>query len=134
VTEQPSGPIEAELARARSSLAAARLLKDAGLLHDAVSRAYYSIFHSACALVASIGRTVRSHDGLRALVGEHFVKMGVLAPEHARSLARIAGDRNDADYNVSSVFTPEDVAEDIERAERFLTDVQALLRRAVEKS
>jgi uncharacterized protein (UPF0332 family) len=120
LTETPSGPVALELAGARSSLESARLLAGAGLGADAVSRAYYAIFHAASALVASIGRTARTHDGLRALIGEHFIRAGMLGPEHGRALSRIAGDRNDADYNVAAVFTGADVEEDIARASSFV--------------
>jgi uncharacterized protein (UPF0332 family) len=127
VTEQPTGAVAAQLERAETALASARLLRDAGLLHDAVSRAYYGMFHAACALLASIGRSVKTHDGLRAQLGEHFVKPGLLAAEHARSLARIAGDRGDADYNVSSVFEIGDVDDDLARAAAFVRAVRAIL-------
>jgi hypothetical protein len=111
-----------ELARARTSLQAARVLADAGLGADSVSRAYYAIFHAASALVASIGRTARTHDGLRALVGEHFIRAGLLGSEHGRTLSRIAGDRNDADYNVAATFSIADVEEDIARATALVED------------
>ncbi len=127
MTDTPSGPASLELARARTSLEAARLLGDAGLAADAVSRAYYAIFHAASALVASIGRSARTHEGLRALVGEHFIRTGLLAPEHGRTLSRIAGDRNDADYNVAAVFTRADVDEDIARATTFVEAVARLV-------
>jgi len=130
LTETRSGPVELELARACSSLEAARLLAAAGLAADSVSRAYYAIFHAASALVASIGRTARTHDGLRALIAEHFIRPGVLAPEHGRTLSRIAGDRNDADCNVAAVFTLADTEEDITRASAFIEAATRIIETA----
>jgi len=78
VTEVPLGTSDAELARARRLLAASAHLRAGGFHDDAVSRAYYAVFHAACALLASIGRTVRTHDGLRAAIAQHFVKPGLL--------------------------------------------------------
>jgi hypothetical protein len=127
VTNTPSGPTALELARARTSLQAARLLGDAGLAADAVSRAYYAIFHAASALVASVGLSARTHEGLRSLVGEHFIRTGQLAPAHGRTLSRIAGDRNDAYYNVAAVFTAADVEEDITRATAFVEAVAKIV-------
>jgi hypothetical protein len=52
---------------------------------------------------------------------------GDVAAEHARSLARIAGDRGDADYNVSSVFAVGDVDDDLARAAAFVRAVRGVL-------
>src|SRR3989442_1696731 len=90
------GSTSSDPARARGALAAAETLAGAGHHADAVSRAYYAMFHAACALLASIGRTSRTHDGLRALVAEHFVRPGLLDPRLARLLAHAAADRGDA--------------------------------------
>jgi len=64
---------------------------------------------------------------VRALIGEHFVRPGILAPEHGRALSRMAADRNDAEYNVAAVFGEADVRGDIAQAEAFLSAVQPLL-------
>jgi uncharacterized protein (UPF0332 family) len=127
VTESPSGGVERELERARAALVSARILVGAGQFADAISRAYYAMFHAACALLASIGRTVRTHDGLRALIAEHFIRPGRLAHEHGRALSRMAGDRGEADYNVAAVFSEADVREDIALAEKFLAAVELLV-------
>lgn len=128
MTEVPSGPAELELARADAALTSARLLTDAGQYADAVSRSYYAMFHAACALLASIGRTARTHDGLRALIAEHFIRPGVLAHEHGRALSRMAGDRGDADYNVAAVFSAQDAREDLAQAERFVAAARDILQ------
>lgn len=119
--------VDLELERARGSLSAARVLLATQHLPDAISRAYYAMFHAACALLASIGRDDRSHDDVRALVAEHFIRPGLLSVSQGRALSRMAGDRNDADYNVASVFEATDVAQDIEIAESFLSEVEQLL-------
>ncbi len=116
-----------ELERANGSLSAARVLLSSGHYPDAISRAYYAMFHGACALLASIGRDARSHEAVRALVAEHFIRPGLMSASQGRALSRMAGDRNDADYNVASVFEGPDVVGDIEIAESFLLEVERLL-------
>lgn len=127
MTPPRSGPVAAEMALAVETLAAAEVLARAGLHRHAVGRAYYAIFHAACALLTSVGRPARTHDGVRALVNEHFVRTGKLTPEHARTLRQTAGDRNDADYDASATFTDADAREDLERARAFLGAVAAIL-------
>lgn len=127
MSDAPVEETVSELRLARSTLDAARLLAGAGFHRDAVTRAYYAIFHAASALLASIGRRSRTHEGVRALVNEHFIRTGLLEPEHGRSLRRTAGDRNDADYDAAAVFTPDDSRDDIERASRFVEAVERLV-------
>jgi len=127
-----TGPAESltqlAIGRAKSALHSAEILTEAGEYADAVSRAYYAVFHAASALLATIGRSARTHDGLRTLVSEHFVRPGVLAPAQARVLARMAADRNDAEYNVAAVFGEADAQHDVDEARAFLAAVEALLK------
>ncbi len=129
MTEVPVAGTEPELELARETLEAARILAAAGLHRHAVGRAYYAIFHAACALLASVGLRARTHEGLRSLVNEHFVRPGKLAADHARAFRQTAGDRNDADYDASATFSAEDSHGDIARAEAFLAAVIALVDR-----
>ena len=116
-----------ERERAAEALAAARVLTAAGLHADAVSRAYYAVFHGAQALLASIGRSARTHDGVRSLVSEHFIRSGRLAPEHGRAFARSAADRGDADYDPDAVFSAQIAVDAIGTAESFLAAVDAIV-------
>jgi uncharacterized protein (UPF0332 family) len=127
VTEVPLLPVEIELGKARRLLEAAEHLARGGFHEDAVSRAYYAVFHAGCALLASIGRTVRTPDGLRMTIGEHFVRPGKLDPRFARVLARSAADRNDADYNSTATFLAEDAKEAIQGAREFVAEVEGLV-------
>jgi uncharacterized protein (UPF0332 family) len=126
MTEVPVGTPDAELARARQLVAAAWHLYRGQFFEDAVSRAYYAVFHAACALLASVGRTVRTHDGLRAAIALHFVKPGLLDAKYSRLLARTA-DRNDADYSAVTTFLAEDAEKGVKQAEEFVAEVARVL-------
>lgn len=127
MTEVPLGSAAEEIALARETLQAARVLAGAALHRHAVGRAYYAVFHAACALLASIGRRARTHDGVRALVNEHFVKPGRLDADHARTLRQTASDRGDADYDASATFDESDSKTDIARAQAFIAAAERLL-------
>ena len=114
------------LALARDTLAAAETLANAGFARHAVGRSYYAVYHAACALLATVGLRARFHEGMRSLVNEHFVRTGVLAHEHARTLRQLAGDRNDVDYDAAATFTDEDARHDIERACAFVGAVASI--------
>lgn len=78
--------VEANLARAQSSLAAARVLLDAGHPDEAASRAYYAAFYAATAALLREGLDFGKHSGVIAAVHQRFVKTGRLEKSHGRSL------------------------------------------------
>jgi uncharacterized protein (UPF0332 family) len=128
MTEQPLASVDLELDKAVRLLLVADNLHSSGFYEDAVSRAYYAAFHASCALLASIGRTVKTHEGLRGAVGEHFIRTGKLPARFSRYLALAAADRNEADYNCAAIYTVEDSEESIRSAREFVTSVQSFLR------
>jgi uncharacterized protein (UPF0332 family) len=117
----------ADLERAETCLQEARHLQEADLPYGAASRAYYAVFHAARALLFSIGLEPTSHRGVVNMLGEHFVRPGLLAPELARLVSRMHADRHDADYFLQAVFTPAEGAKALTDAERFLEAVRRLL-------
>jgi len=114
-----------EFERASLCLEEARMLARAGMPYGAASRAYYAVFHGARALLFSVGIEPRSHRGIVALVGDHFVRQGRLSPEMGRLLSRMQRDREDADYLTGAVFTDAEASEMLTDAERFLEQVKA---------
>jgi len=77
MTVEPSKNfVKASLVRAEKALHSARLLAENGELEDAVSRAYYAMFHAARALLFSKGEKPKTHRGTISLFGEKIVKQG----------------------------------------------------------
>jgi hypothetical protein len=103
--------IKEELARAASSLEAARHLAEGKYFNDAVSRLYYFLYHSTKALLFNKGLEPRSHEGTLRLLGQHFVKTGILTPQDSHVLTRLMKYREEADYNPSYAFTKQDFDE-----------------------
>jgi len=118
-----------ELARAHTCLDEAHTLGQAHLPYGAASRAYYAVFHAARALLFSAGMEARTHRGVVAMVGEHFVKPGVLDSRMGRLLSRMQRDREDADYLAGAVFTESDAREMLTSAGSFLAEVERILKR-----
>lgn len=118
---------QAEIARAETCLAEAHALHSAGLPYGAVSRAYYAVFHAARALVFSIGLEAKGHRAVVSLVGEHFVRTGILPPAIGRVVSRMQRDREDADYEPAAVFTSDEAAALIVEAERFLAETKRVI-------
>lgn len=127
VTAAPPSDAAERLRLARETLAAARSLAAHGFHRDAVNRAYYAAFHAASALLATVGLHAQSHDGVRSLLSERFVRPGRLAPEHARALRHLGSDRNDADSVAATRFDATDAESALEAASALLETVTAAL-------
>ena len=68
--------IATQIEKSNEKLDAAKTLLREGFIDDAISRAYYSMFHAASAVLLSEGITVESHSALKTMFGLHFIKTG----------------------------------------------------------
>ncbi len=121
--------IGVELARAADALRAAKALVALGLGNDAVSRAYYAVFHYVRALLLTRGVEPKTHAGAVPLLNVEFVRAGLLASSHNRLLAGLQRSRELADYDAAVTFSTEDAVAEVAEAERFMAAADALLQR-----
>jgi len=63
--------IATQIEKSNEKLGAAKTLLREGFIDDAISRAYYSMFHAASAVLLSEGITVESHGALKTMFGLH---------------------------------------------------------------
>ncbi len=120
--------IEALLSKARKKIASAKVESNSGFYDDAISRAYYAVFHGAQALLLSKGMRARSHKGLLNLFGLHFVQPGVIEREYAMTLNELRNSRENSDYDVFIEFTLVEAEAAISRSEKFLSRIEAILK------
>ena len=70
-----------------------------GKWEAAANRLYYSLFHALSALLICDGHRVKSHRGVMALFGEHYVRPGVFSKKDGALLSDLVIMRDNADYN-----------------------------------
>jgi uncharacterized protein (UPF0332 family) len=125
--------IQLYLNRARQDLQAAHSNLEQGFHSVAVTRAYYAMFYSASALLASKGISRSKHSGVHSAFGEHFVKAGLIETEYAKMLGHAFDSRLDSDYDIT--FSAEralaeavlrDAQRFVDRVERYLQQVGML--------
>jgi uncharacterized protein (UPF0332 family) len=71
----------------------------------ATSCAYYAVFHTAQALLATVGVAAETHADVLSQVALHFVKDGPLPEGSSRLLSLLQNDRLLADYGVRREIT-----------------------------
>jgi hypothetical protein len=117
-----TGPIDAELGRAREDLGASLALIDAGFRAQAVTSAYFAAFHAASAALLSLGESRSKHSGVISAFGELVVRDGGFDRPTAKVLSGLFDDRNEADYDLG-VVSSEEARESLADARRFVEAV-----------
>ena len=120
--------IEALLEKAkRSQKAAAKLLRD-GDIDFAASRAYYSLFYIASALLLSRGLSFSSHSGVIANFGKEFARTGAFNPKFHNYLIESQDIRNIGDYSLVAEVTEEQTKEMLGWAKEFIQAAESYLK------
>jgi len=120
--------------KARRSLEAARVLEARGFHEQAVSDAYYAMFHAGEALLAEKGLDHNSHRGVLSGVGQHYTRLGLLDRELSRRLHVSFELRLEADHEVSERITSATAQESIAWAEAFIAAAGELLVSRTERT
>jgi uncharacterized protein (UPF0332 family) len=113
------------LAKASHSAKAARALLEGDAPDDAVSRAYYSAFNTARALIASKepDAAAKTHGPTLSAFSRLFVKPGLLPKHYGEMINRLQRARQIADY--------ENAGLDRDDAERYAAFAEELYEKAL---
>ena len=120
--------IKGYLEKAERKLKVAEKLLRSDDYEDAVSRAYYAVFHAAQGLLLTEGERAETHKGVVTLFGLLFVKTGKFKKDLGKYLANLKDERESGDYEIFSYIDRETAETAIEEAKEFIRETQAYLR------
>ena len=120
--------LNGSLDKANEKLRVAQQLLHDDAYDDAVSRAYYAVFHAAHAVLLTEGVTATTHQGLVNLFGLHLVKTGKFERRFGKYLANLKDDRETSDYEICSTIDRATATEAIAEAKQFLAAAQQYLQ------
>jgi uncharacterized protein (UPF0332 family) len=118
---------QALLEKAKASLDGARVLHRTRLYGFAASRAHYTMFYLAEALLLGEQLEFSSHAGVISTFGRQFSKTGRIPPEYHRFLVDGQDRRLMADYETGVEVSREKAEEVIAHAEKFLDLARRML-------
>jgi uncharacterized protein (UPF0332 family) len=84
-----------------------------------VNRLYYSVFHLINALLFLDGINAKSHDGLKSMFLQHYIKTNLIDIEFGKLYSRLIDWRQESDYSVYVEFNESDVLPIIDKVEKF---------------
>lgn len=123
-----SEDVLALIEKAERSLSAAEMLLTEGHCGFAASRAYYSMFYVAEALLTSMGQVFGSHSGVIGSFGREFAKTERLDPKLHRWLIDAQDVRIVGDYGVGVDVSCEQTSELMVHAREFIVAGKSYLQ------
>ena len=111
------------LEKAESALVEAKDCVSLNHWNLAANRLYYAAYYASSALLISAGHAAKTHEGTIGMIGQHYVRTGVLANEDGALLARLQNMRHTGDYDDFFDWTQEDVEPYIFKSEAYIEAV-----------
>lgn len=125
----PKALIEGYIQKAETKLKVAEKLLKSRDYEDAVSRAYYAVYHAAQALLLTEGEKAETHKGVVTLFGLLFVKTGKFEKKMGRYLANLKDDREAGDYEIFSFLDKESAESAVAEAKEFFSAAKSYLQK-----
>ena len=108
------------LQTAREDLDTANLTYSSGQFRAANNRAYYSIFHSICAVLAKEGAAFKRHKDTVSYFNKNYIHTGIFPNELGRKIVTAEEIRHASDYDTFYIASKEITAQQIQTAEQLL--------------
>lgn len=119
--------VKYRMQNAHDTIDEVRVHNEHGFYNTAVNRIYYACYYAASALLIAHGIEVKSHDGVRQKIGQHFVRNGLLAAEQGRFYSRAFSKRSTGDYEDFITHTAATVEDLLPDAELLIDTIQSLI-------
>ena len=126
--------IEGYIQKAEKKMDVAEKLLKSSDYEDAVSRAYYAVYHATQALLLTEGEKAETHKGVVTLFGLLFVKTGKFDKKMGRYLANLKDDRETGDYEIFSFLDKESAESAISEAREFIAAATSYLQKILERN
>ncbi|MCL5992226.1 MAG: HEPN domain-containing protein [Bacteroidetes bacterium] len=119
--------INSVLRKAKDKLKTAYIDFENGQYDDAVSRAYYAVYHAMTAALLFKGQVYSSHSRTIGAFNRDLIKSGVFPKNFTRMIHDLFDDRQLGDYDVDMSFEREIAEKNIKNAEMILSAVEKYL-------
>ena len=121
--------VKGYLQKAEGKLEVAKKLFVTSDYEDAVSRAYYAVYHVTQALLLTEGERAETHKGVIILFSLLFIKTGKFSKNLGKFLANLKDERENGDYEVFSYIDRETAEIALREAEEFMKESKLYLKK-----
>jgi len=95
--------------------------------HNAANRLYYTCYYAANALLLKDGHLTQTHNGVKSLLGLHYVNEGKISEELMKAYRRMFNLRQTSDYDDLVEITKDEIFDLLEPAKQFILVVENLI-------
>jgi len=120
---------KAHLEKAFERLRVAEKLFRDGDYEDAVSRAYYAMYHAARAALSTVNVFPRTHEGVVSEFGRKFVLAGIFPKEMGKNLANAKAARETYEYTVTATVGKSEAKAILSNAQKFVNTIKKHLEK-----
>ena len=120
--------VKLQLEKAEEKLDAAEYLLNGRFYEDAISRAYYSMYYTAKAILTLKNIETKTHEGVLSMFGLHVIKENSVEEYYGKALKFAKEERQKSDYNVLANISEEEAEDIVEDAEKFLVRIKEAIK------
>ena len=113
--------------RAHETMKEADLMNRESFYNAAVNRLYYACYYAAVALLIKNEIQPQTHNGVKTMLGLHFVSKGKLSREHGNTFTTLFDKRQSGDYDDFIYNDRETVNELYPKAQAFIEAIEQLI-------
>lgn len=113
---------------ARMCYEEALYLMEGQYYNASMTRFYYACFHASSALLIANGIEVKTHNGIRQMLGQEFVQTGKVPLHLGRFYTNLFNKRQDGDYDDFVFFDAADLEEVQPQVAEFIGCIEELIR------
>ena len=125
--EERKAVVVYRLEKAAKAVVEAKDCATMGHWNLAANRLYYAAYYASSALLISAGHQAKTHEGTIGMIGQSYVRTGILSKEDGALLARLQNMRHTGDYDYFLDWTEEDVTPYITKVEAFLEKIKSII-------
>ena len=114
--------------RAYETLKEAEVMKRENFYNAAINRLYYACYYATVALLLKYDIQTQTHNGVKTMLGLHFVSTGKLPLRIGKTFTTLFEKRHSGDYDDFMFCDKEMVNELFPQAELFIKSVDELLK------
>ena len=125
--EERAAIVMYRLEKAEKAFVEARDCASMGHWTLSANRLYYAAYYVSSSLIVSGGLTAKSHEGTIGMIGQHYIRTGILSKEDGLLLARLQNMRHTGDYDDFIDWTREEVEPYIPKVEAYILKIKSIL-------
>jgi uncharacterized protein (UPF0332 family) len=120
--------VKYKLERAKETMEDVRFAVENERWFTAANRLYYACFYAASALLINDGHEARTHNGVKALIGLHYVSKGIIDKTLSTAFGKIFSLRQTSDYDDMADITENDIKPFLTPAKEFISVIEKRIK------